>query len=225
MRRLALPLVAVLVLAAPAGAAKKKPKPPAPPPPGQTLHRHTDADTAKARAALLTLDALGGGWRAKTPASRKAGLTCSSFLPVLNGVVETGAAVSPEFQASATGPFVGQATWVYRTAAQASTLWRRVVGPGLERCFADSVAQGSTRSVLFEVKRRSALGLPRLEARAAGWRVTATAVSAGQKVTAYTDLIVLSRGRTVSELTIAQFASPMPRAREVALAGLAAARL
>lgn len=206
-----LTLALAAALAPPAAAASSPPR------------KHTKADMAAARSVLLRLADVGASW--KTGRSKLGSLTCPSFQPTLKGVVETGAAASPNFRAGSAGPFVSQSAWVYRTAAQATTLWRAVVGKGLAGCFADSVRSGSTSSVTFAITGHRRLGLPKLRARAAGYRVVATAAATDQSITVVYDLIVLDRGRAVTELSFAGFSTPVPRALELRLARRTAARL
>ncbi|MGZ4388224.1 MAG: hypothetical protein ACXVZL_02460 [Gaiellaceae bacterium] len=192
-------------------------------PPADPVQKHTAKDVAAARSVLLVRADLGAQWQAVK--GKVAALTCPSFQPTLKGVVETGAAASPNFSAGNSGPFVTQIAWVYRTAAQASTLWRRVVGAGLERCLADAVTSGSTKDVTFTVEKRLRFALPRLVARAAGYRVLATAATTGQTVDVVYDMVVLGRGRAVTAITLAEFSGPVPAELELRLARRTAARL
>lgn len=214
--RSALAAAAALALAAAAAAAAAAP-------PNGVEQKHTAKDMAAARSVLLARADLGQGWSGGN--SKVGSLTCPSFQPSLKGVVETGAAASPDFRAATGGPFVSQSAWIYRTAAQASTLWRRVVGSGLEQCLADSVTSGSTKDVTFTVEQRLRLALPTLRARAAGYRVVSSAATTSQTIAVVYDLIVLGRGRAVTEISFAGFSAPVPRELELRLARRTAARL
>lgn len=218
-----LALLAVGAFLAPAALAATKPKPT--PVPGALVRKHTPAGMAAARAALLDVHALGEGWRATAKPATSASLSCPAWEPALGGIVETGAASSDGFRASATGPFLAQSAWVYRGAAQEAAYWRRVVRGGVLDCLSAAVQQGSTRDVVFSVVGRTRIALPRLAPHVAGYRVAATATSAAQVVRVYYDLLVLGRGAAVTELTWAQFAAPPKRAQELAVARLAARRL
>lgn len=189
------------------------------------VRRHTAKDTAIAKRVLLRLSDLGKGWTASPVAAGPTSLTCGSLQPRQSDLVETGAAVSPNFRGSSTGPFVSQSVWVYKTDVQAAKLWRRVVGPGLARCLKQTVEAGSTKDVTFTVKRSGELAVPKLAKRAAGFRVVATATSPGQSVTAYYDMIVVSNGRTVTQISFAAFQAPIPAAVEITLARAVAARM
>jgi hypothetical protein len=224
------PVVAVFAAAAllaPAAlaAADKKPKPKPTPPPGALVRKHVAAGMAAARDALLDRRALGTGWTASAAPATSASLTCPSHEPALTGIVETGAASSSGYRASPTGPFLAQSAWVYETAAQGGAYWSRVTGPGVVNCLVDAVQQGTTQSVVFTVLGRSRIALPRLAPHVAGYRVTATATSAGQVARVYFDLVLLGRGDTLTELTLARFVEPPARAQELAIARSAARRL
>jgi hypothetical protein len=225
------PLVAVLASAAlfaPAALSathEKKPQPKAVPPPGTLVRKHVPAGMAAARHALLDRGELGAGWAASAAPATSAALTCPAHEPALTGIVETGAASSAGFRASATGPFLAQSAWVYETAAQGTTYWRRVTGPGVVNCLVDVVQRGTTQSVSFSVVGRSRIALPQIAPHTAGYRVTATATSAGQVARVYFDLVLLGRGDTLTELTLARFVEPPAPAQELAIARLAARRL
>jgi cytochrome c6 len=193
--------------------------------PARFRRAHVAADMALARRALLVRRDLGAGWKPRPVPSTGAPLTCSSFAPDLGGVVETGAASSRVFAQASGGLSVSQASFVYATAAQATILWRRVVGPGLYRCLAERVKSGATPGVSFTRISRGALRLPRLGGRIAGYRVEAKGVTAGKTLKRYLDMVVLARGRTVTGLSFAGRDRPAARQLELQLARIVASRL
>jgi hypothetical protein len=197
----------------------------APASPAGLVRKHTRAGTALAVHALAGLDDLGSGWSATSSPTGETSLTCAGFEPPLPGVVETGAASSDSFQRSATGPFVTASSWAYRSAAEATTVWQRVVGRGLLDCFVRSVKQGATSGVRFTVRSAAPAPFPSLAPRTAAYRVVAAARRSGQTVSAYYTLIVLDRDRLIAELTLAQLETPIPRATELSLARRIAHRL
>lgn len=226
LRPLAAALAATALLAPAALAAThKKPQPKPAPPPGTLVRKHVPAGMAAARHALLDRGALGAGWTASAAPATSAALTCPTHEPALTGIVETGAASSAGFRASATGPFLAQSAWAYETAAQGAAYWSRVTGPGVVNCLVDAVQKGTTQSVAFSVLGRSRIPLPAIAPHATGYRVTATATSAGQVARIYFDLVLLGRGATITELTLARFVEPPAPAQELAIARLAARRL
>ena len=187
--------------------------------------RHTTAGMALAGRLLLRTADFGAGWTAGRARAKVATLTCGSFNPSLAGLIERGSAASPSYSGGTAGPFVSQTAYVYATADQAVTLWRRVVGPGLLRCLVESVGSSSAQGVRFTVRGKRTLTLPRLAPRAAGYRVVATAATAAQSITTTVDLIVLGRGRAVTELSFAGIAQPVAPGVELGLARKAARRL
>jgi hypothetical protein len=188
-------------------------------------HTHTAAGMATAHRLLLTSRDFPKSWTS-TPAGKAVpALTCGSFAPSTTGVVEIGAAASPNFRAGATGPFASEAVYVYATARQARTFWRRAVGPGIAGCFSQSVTQGSTQAVRFAVKKTELLPLPRLGDRSAAYRLRATATTTGQSVTAYFDLLLIGRGAAVAAITFSGFSEPVSSELELAGARAAARRL
>jgi hypothetical protein len=189
------------------------------------VKRHTASGMALARGALLVRGELGAGWTASPAPHAVPTLTCTDFSPQLNGVTERGAAVSPTFSASRSGPFVSQAAYVYTTAAQAAAVWQRVVTPGLLRCVADSLRSGGSNGVTLAVTRERLLALPGLAGPHAGYRITGTATSPGQVVDVYVDMLVLARGDTVSEISASSFEQPPARELELRLARAVARRL
>jgi hypothetical protein len=190
-----------------------------------TVRRHTPAGSALARHALLRRGDLGRGWSGSPAPKKVPELTCPGFSPPLQGVVETGSATTPTFQGSSSGPFVSETAYAYATAAQQGTVRGKVGQPGLLRCVAASLAQGSSNGVRFTVTDKRLLTLPKLAARAAGYRVTGTASRPGQTIDVYLDVLLLGRGETVTEISISSFAQPVARAFELRLGRIVARRM
>jgi hypothetical protein len=195
------------------------------PPPAGLVQKHTRADTAAAGKVSLTLADVGSGWTDSNSTSAEPALTCASSHPDLSGIVETGAAASSNLQAGSHGPFVSEFAWVYKTAAQASLLWQRAVGPQLLGCLAASITQGSTNQIRFKVRSKHALAAPSGALLRAAYRVVATAATSGQTSTVYYDLVVLGGSRGVAEITFARIGAPMTRSIESKLATAVAKRL
>lgn len=168
---------------------------------------------------------LGSEW-SSTPAARKVPEpTCPAFDPMLAGVVETGAASTPTFQKTASGPFVSETSYVYATSAQEASTWHKLATHGFLRCVATSLAQGAGQGVSFKVTGRHRLSLPKLAASAAAYRVSGTASQPGQSVGVYLDVILLGRGRAISELSFSSIQQPLSRKFELRLARTAAGRM
>lgn len=181
---------------------------------------------ALARAALIRRDELGNSWKEVSPAPRNVALlTCPGFSPRLQNVVQTGAAASPVYGKSASGPFVNQSTYAYSSAGQEATFWSAVVGRRLVRCLADGLASYSGHGVRFNVVSQRLLSLPPLPARAAAYRVGGTASISSQTIDVYLDVVVLGRSSAITAISLASFEQPVARKLELRLARAAARRL
>ena len=98
------------------------------------------------------------------------------------GIVETGTAAAG-FRGGA--QLVAQVAWVFRTRAQAATLWRRAAGKSFLACRVDGAR---TAGGLPVTKLESGeLAVPKLAQRTVAYRVIATAKVKGQTVKLYDD--------------------------------------
>jgi mono/diheme cytochrome c family protein len=184
--------------------------------------KHTNADMAAAGRVSLTLGDVALGWTSSPAPTTEQSPVCAAWHPDLAGVVETGAASSDSLQGGKEGPFVSESAWLYKTAAQAQTLWSRVVGKKLIGCLASSVTKGSTADVKFTVRSQDVRELGKTRA---AYRVVATAATSGQSVTTYYDLVVVRGGRGVAEITVARVGAPPAPSAETAFAKAVAQRL
>ncbi len=191
------------------------------------VHHHGPSPgTLFARSLRLRLSDFGSGWSVQSPPPRRVPkLTCPAFDPSVKGVAPTGAAASPTFQAGSSGPFVSQSVYAFAGATQEATFWDRVLRPHLVRCVAQSLVAGSSASVRFRVTGKHPLALPTLAVAARGYRVTGTATTTDQTVNVYLDMIVLGRGRAVTQISFSNFQQPADRALELRLARTMARRL
>jgi hypothetical protein len=205
---------ACLLAPAAASAAKSKPK-----------TTHTTAGTAAAERALIGTSDLGPGWVAGTAATSDESLSCGGTSSAVAGVVEIGAAASPTFRESESGPFVSQAAFVYGSDSEADALWEHVAGAKVLACLAKSVAGGGAKGISFTVLRHQELSRPTGDARSSAYRVIVQAKTKAQKVTAYVDMLLLGRGDAVTALSFASFSQPVDTALELSLARVAAGRL
>jgi hypothetical protein len=178
------------------------------------------------RATLIRRGDLGSRWSEVSPSPRRvAFLTCPRFSPPLQNVVQTGAAASPVYGQSASGPFVNQATYAYSSAGQEAIVWSTVVRPRLALCFADGLASYSGHGVRFTVVGQEPLPLPRLPATAAAYRVRGTATMPSQTIDVYLDAVVLGRGSAITAISLASFEQPVAWKLELRLARAVARRL
>ena len=193
---------------------------------GAVAAHPTPAGMAAAHNALLHHSDLGRGWT-DTPAPKTApGLTCPAFSPALGGVVQTGAATSPTFQATSSGPFASQTAYAYASASEAQTVWGEVARRQLLTCVAASLVRSTGGGgVHFVVTSKRLLPLPSLPVQAMGFRVVGTASVPNQTVNVYLDVLVLGGGTTVTELSVSSFLQPVARAFELRLARIVAGRV
>jgi uncharacterized protein (DUF736 family) len=182
------------------------------------IRRHTAKDMTLARRALVRKVEVGKGWTA-VKASAASSLTCKAFDPSMAGIVETGAAA-----VGYRGPaeVISQVAWVYRSSAQAATLWRRVVRKGLLDCLE---AAGRSAGGLTVTKLQSGeLAVPKLAQRTAGYRLIVTAKAKNQTIDLYYDSFLLGPGKTVTQIMFGA-GRPVPSAVELAVARAVAKRL
>jgi hypothetical protein len=185
----------------------------------------TPAGTALARTTLLHGTDVGSGWSSAAPARIVPPLTCPQFDPSVAGAKQIGAAASPTFKASSSGPFVAQDAYAYANAAQRQRVWRAVVRPPLVRCAADGLAGGSGQGVVLAVTARKPLKLPGLPVPAAGYRVSGTASTTGQSLDVFLDMIVLGSGRAITAISVSSIDQPPARRLELRLVGTVVQRL
>jgi hypothetical protein len=189
-------------------------------------YRHTSAGTALARQVLLRRGDLGSGWAVQAPAPKKVPtLTCGSFNPSLPAITQQGAGATATFQQSSNGPFVGQNAYAYASASERQQFWHGVVRPQLVRCVAESLTRGAGQGVSFKVTGKQPLALPQLRVPARGYRVSGQANAPDQSVDVYLDMLVLGRGKLITELSFSSFYQPAPRQLELRLARRIAGRL
>ena len=186
----------------------------------------TKADTALAGAALLKRSDLGPGWvTAAAAPARVAPLTCSQYSPSVSGAVLTGKAQSPTFRGDSGGPFISSFSYVYRTTAQAATLWGRVVTARLLTCVAAGFTGQSGHGIKFTIDGRHLLSLPPIAAQRRGYRVIGTVTGTDQQFGAYSDELVLRRGRIITAISITNSFVAPPRSLELRVARKIAVRM
>jgi hypothetical protein len=187
------------------------------------IKRHTSADTSAAQASLLKSTDFTKGWTGTASTQNGVALSCNGHSVTGAGIVETGAAASPDFSAGQTGPFVSQNTSVYATPAQASTYWRRAVTPGLVTCAAQTLEALRSRGITVTITSQGKRSLSTTLAHTAAYRVVAKVGK--NKLTYYLDVVILGKGKTVTSLTIISIQAPTPVKVEAAFASLIASRL
>ena len=188
--------------------------------------RPTVAGMSAAHHALVTGGELGTAWTqggAFTPST--AAIPCSSLEPNESGLVETGVG-GTSFDH---GPWrnVTAAARVFATVAQAEDSWRETVTPALVRCY-----ERSLEGVQGHLVSATRFSFTSAAQHSAGFRlVTATSerplIGKGQSllVRTYTDVFVLSGGRTQELVAFSSLARPLSRAFEARIARRVGARL
>jgi hypothetical protein len=188
---------------------------------------HTAAGAAAAKSSLLTNTDLGKAWKSAvatgTPGLH---LSCKGWSPSAKGIVETGAASSPNFANTSAGPFVQQETSVYATSDQASAYWNRAVQAGLVACVVQSVEALRSQGIKVAIVSKGGLPVTKPTKLTTGYRVVASLTSPGHKPEKlYFDVVLVGRGNGLSQITMTSFVAPVPAAVESALAKLVASRL
>ena len=189
--------------------------------------KHTNAGTSGAKASLLTLEDLGSGWQAGQSGTPGLHLSCKGWTPSGAGIVETGAAGTPAFAGGQLGPFLSQTTSVYESSREAASYWKRAVRPGLITCVTQTVEAIARSGVKVKITKRGSLTVPKTAAQlVAGYRVVASLTSkkAGTHPL-YFDVLLLGKGKTLTEIALSSFVSPIPAKVESALATLVSHRL
>jgi hypothetical protein len=185
--------------------------------------RHTSADTRIAQASLLKSSDFTKGWSGTATPQTGAQLSCSGHAVNGAGVVETGAATSPNFSYGTTGPFVSQNTSVYATSAQANTYWRRAVTPQLATCVSGVLRALAARGIKVTITSQGKLPLTTSLSHTAAYRAVGTVGK--NKLTYYVDVVVLGEGKAITSLAIISIQNPTSAKVEKALATLVATRL
>jgi hypothetical protein len=162
-------------------------------------------DMARARAIILKRTDLAPGFRATRTGPGDG--YCAALDE--SALTRSGKAESPAFVQGAT--FVSSRADIYRTVEDAETSWRQGVSPAGAQCFREVLA-GNGKLPSF---RR--LSFPRLAAKTFAFRL----VGGGATI----DLVGVQQGRAQSVTLFVSGAGPLPRAEEVALSRLVAARL
>jgi hypothetical protein len=134
-------------------------------------------------------------------------------------------AASATFAQTSQGPFAFDVSAAFASATTARGWWRQVVHPALSHCFARVLAAGSGGGVKLKPSGTRMLTLAGAPPKVARYRVSGQATSPGQNVPVYLDVLLVTRGRFVTELQLSNFDAPPPNQLELRLARLLARRL
>lgn len=193
-RRLAAVLLVALALPALAWAGVRDPQ-----------ERFTAADQAKAKAMLLTRGDLLSGWKKAPPSPDDEDVTCAAFDPDLSDLVLT-ADQEVEFEHAQASASVYSYASLFKTPAQASTAWSRVMKPALTRCLSQVIRDAVGPKVKVTFSKLARVPFPKLAPRVYALEVNCTISSAetGKSMAISMDVVQLGRGRAeVSLMTIA----------------------
>ena len=185
--------------------------------------RHTSAGTKAAQASLLKSSDFTKGWSGTASPQTGVHLSCSGHSVNGAGVVETGAAASPNFSYGSTGPFVSENTSVYATSAEANTYWQRAVTPQLVTCVSGVLRALAARGISVTITSQGKLPMTTSLSHTAAYRAIGTVGK--NKLTYYVDVIVLGEGKALTSLAIISIQNPTSAKVEKALATLVASRL
>lgn len=180
------------------------------------------------KALLVTRPDLGTGWSIQSPAPRKVpSVGCGAqHLRLRAGAAHPRAAASPTFREGTSGPFVAQTAYEYAKVSQQRQVFAAVARHALLKCLAQTFTDSSRGGVKFTVISERGLGAPRVRARTAAYRVTATAtLDSDQSVNAYLDTILVADGKGLSQLSVSSLTTPPPPALERRLAHLVSSAL
>lgn len=197
----------------------------------------TKADQARATAMLLTRSDLGAGWKASATSGGRGdhvAFRCPGYEPDESDLTLTGDASSPDFELTAAGTFsfVSSIASVYATAPQAGASWARIVKPGLVRCFVQLLenevggqqqAQGSPLALRITSSGRVAF--PRVAPRASAYRISGVITQGQLRIPMHLGIALLGSGRANGGFIAVSLYTPFPRAAEVRLAKVTAARM
>lgn len=172
---------------------------------GEPRDQPNARDMSRARSVVLTKADVGAGFRA-VPSPKGGNGYCAALDE--SSLTRTGKAESPVFTQGAT--LITSRVDVYRTVGDAETSWRQGVSPAGRRCL-ESVLDGTGVPPTV-----STLSFPRLAKRTFALRIDGAATF---------DLVVLQEGRIQAVTAFVSGVGPLPRADEVAMMRIVAARL
>jgi hypothetical protein len=192
---------------------------------GDPKKQRTAADMALARSILPKLSDLPAGWKAKaSSSSSSSSFSCAGFRPDLSDLVETGYAETPDLSMGDQNLVSGFAA-VFRSEAESSKAYARVVKPALARCLRVLFEKESTKTLKVKVLSVRRSRVPNLKARADAFRVVARFSGSGLTLPAHLDFLFLQRGRAVAGVLLLHFPQPVARGLETEIAAAIDGRL
>jgi hypothetical protein len=187
--------------------------------------RSTAAGRELARSVLLDVADFGSGWSSAAPPRKVPPLTCAGARSTPRRERRIGAAVSPIFGASSTGPFVAQVVYAYASRSARAASWRAQVSPQLLRCAATSVNAGGGSGVSLVITGSRPLKFPKLGTELAAYRDRGTASAGGQSLKVFLDVIVLGSRRVITAISLSSLGKPVSTKLERQLVQITATRI
>ena len=182
-----------------------------------TRHPHaeklqlTKAGKKLAQQAVLRRSDIGPDWTAIALPSGNSNLSCPNFDPDLSGFTINGKASSSFVQSGLAQ--VSSSTEVYASQAQAAGDFRAGARPELAQCLRYAIqnefsksASGTKATVLSSRMVRA----PRVGERSAAYRVILELQANKLVFKAYSDFLVIQRGRTIAALGFTGIDTPVP---------------
>jgi hypothetical protein len=185
---------------------------------GDPERRITRADEARAKAMLVRQADLPGS------SAGSAGVQGDFYCPALDAsdLTLTGDATGRRFALGIM--FVGSASQVYESVADAGAFWRRATGAAGVRCATSALRREFAQQGVRLVSLRT-ISFPRVSDRTSAFRVRLTATTPQGEVPAYVDLVALMRSRAHATVVVGSALTPPPRSEELRLARIVAKRM
>lgn len=183
----------------------------------------TKADNARARAMLLKRTDLAPGFRAQQAGGEDPHNNCSASVSE-SDLTLTGEAEGPQFALGVT--FVGSASQVYESVADAATSWRRSTSAAGTKCATALLRREFAKQGIRLVSVRK-IAFPRVYSsdRTVAYRVKLSATSPQGTVSVFLDLVGLMRTRAHATVIVGSALVAPERAYELDLAQIVAGRM
>jgi hypothetical protein len=200
MRRLALPVLVAVLLPVGAWAAGN--------PHAEKMHPTKPGKKLATRAVLRGSD-LGPDWTQLPAPPDNSNFTCPGFDPDLSAYTVNGKATSLYVQNALSQ--IGSSADVYASHAQAVGDFKAGAKPQLASCLS-AVTNDAFRKnkVNAHVVSSRMVQAPRLGERSAAYHMVSRVRAGGISMSAYSDLLVIQRGRTIAVLVFTGIDTPIP---------------
>ena len=209
-RALTLALTACLVAVGSASATHQDPQ-----------KRLTKGDNARARAMLIKRTDLPTGFRARPDSGQDPHTDCAASVSE-SDLTLTGEAEGKQFALGVV--FVGSASQVYASVAEAGASWRRAMSSAGVKCATTLLRREFSKQGIRLVSLRKA-AFPRVSDRTVAYRVELSATTEQGPVPLYVDLVALMHSRAQATVLVGTALVAPTRADELRYARLVAGRM